>query len=90
MSEIKDIADTEFDDLSQHVDLGKLEAVESFVRETVGRPLSSRRRYTIEVRQGWDTRDGRCEELCSGMDSCQGSSPSSFHWSKNNKGRAPI
>ena len=64
MSEIEDIADTEFDELLEHVDLGELDVVElrtesqdmskellDFVLVPADDTLSLRR---------WHTRDGRC------------------------------
>ena len=74
MSEIEDIADTKFDELLEHVDLGELDLValrtdsqdmSEELLDVVLVPADD----TLSIRQ-WHTRDGRCGELCSEMDSC--------------------
>ena len=74
-SEIKHIADTEFDELHvlEHVDLGELDIVES---RTDRQDMSEELRL---VDWGCHTRDVRCGELRLGMDTCQGSSPILCH-----------
>ena len=67
MSEIEDIADIEFDELLQHVDLGELNVVESC---TNGWDMSKESLGIVSAPAD-DTLSMR-----SGMDSYQGSSPS--------------
>ena len=74
MFEIENIADTEVDELLEHVDLGELEVV---VLRTDSQDTSEKLlEYvlvpaddTLSIRR-WHTRDGRCGELYSEMDSC--------------------
>ena len=65
MFEIEDIANTEFDGLLEHIDLGGLDVVDS----------RSRGYYAKYVR------GGICGELCSGMDSCYAMVLSYSSWS---------
>ena len=74
MSEIEDIADTEFDELLEHVDLGKLDVVYSrtdkqdVLEELLGVVLVPS--DDTLSRSAMAQRNGRCGELCTGMDSC--------------------
>ena len=84
MPEIKDIADTKFNELLEHIDLGELDVVETHTdgqdmsKELLG-VVSAPADDTLKVCRRWHARDGRCGELRSGMDLRQVSSPFLSH-----------
>ena len=75
------MADMEFDELLEQVDVGELDIVKSRINErqdmskellgVVSAPVDG----TLST-LGMAPHDGKCEELHLGMDSCLGSSPS--------------
>ena len=84
MSEIKDMADMEFDELLEQVDVGELDVVKSRInkqqdmsKELLG-VISAPMDGTLST-SGMAPPDGRCGELHLRMDSCLGSSPFLSH-----------
>ena len=82
MSKIEDIADTEFNELLEQVDLGELDVVESHIDEW--QDMSEKLLGIVlapVLSMSWMAPcDGRCGELCSRIDVCQGPSSLSHLW----------
>ena len=80
MSEIEDIADSKFDELLQQVQLGKHDVVDLRIdeRQDMSEELlgvvSAPADDTLST-SGMASRDERCRELHSWMDSCHGPTP---------------
>ena len=72
MYEIKDIAETKFDKLLEHIDLGELDIVESRTNERAMSEellgiISAPADDTLSMLRMAHPHDGRCGELCSGI-----------------------
>ena len=79
MSEIKDVADTKFDELLEHIALGELDIVESRANgHDVSEELLGIGSAPADDTPSTSTHNGRRGELCSGMN--LGSSPSLYYW----------